>query len=394
MRNRLLPLGLLLLVGACDSPTGLPKGASVRPDPSVARADAGTHYLPGLESLKTVSFGGAELTFWPFTGEIPSRFHPADPMNMLFVGANDPRAIRAALLFLDGVRPGIPFDCVWTDAIGGVQTAYTEPGGWTANVVQIQCGAYGPLRFHLRLWDREAWTLGGAHLEVLIPGTTDHEILNWELPEQLVTFDLTRAGALNAPPAVSEPIFPSPYRNMRRPVYDALPEQLLPLIAGWPGVVPAMGNVPLLTDTRATMLSLASVPGSERVVARQQFTLEFDQVIPRPYCEPAPIYVTGPVRLAQIVVFTPSGNLLSTFHAVGHLQVAPIDPQTGAPGEPYRALVNQRAKGIITDATTLVTRFEMFAELPRNKPGHGTLVVRMSVGPKGAVSFDSAMECN
>ena len=61
-----------------------------------------------------------------------------------------------------------------------------------------ECGTYGPIRFHLRLVKLGALTIGNAHFEVLIPGTTDHQVLSWELAEQLVTYDLARTG-LSAP---------------------------------------------------------------------------------------------------------------------------------------------------------------------------------------------------
>jgi hypothetical protein len=344
-----------------------------------------------IDELKVVTYEGQSLTLWPFTGRSPSRFNPADPMNLIFLGENDPRAIRAALLFVDGNRGG-PFNCTWSDAIGDVQTAYTEPGGWTANAIQLQCGAYSPLRFHLRLWDVGEWSLGGGHLEVLIPGTTDHEILNWELPEQLVALDLQRAGVIGGM-SVSDPLFPSPYRTMLRAVYNGLPDQVRALIAGWPTIVPPVGDIPLLTDQRATVLELTGSVEGEPAVARQRLTFELNQVVPKPFCAHAPVYVTGTVRLDQVVVFTPAGNFVSHFHALGQLDVAPIDPQTGLPGETHRALVNQTARGIITDAVTLVSSFQIFAELPKSVAENEGLVVSLRVGPHGALDFDVTMAC-
>jgi hypothetical protein len=378
-----LPALLLLTVSCTDrvTPTDL----------TISQPADAPSYFVGVDELKTVTYNGESLTFWPFTGRSPSRFDPADPMNLIFVGDNDPRAIRAALLFLDGNRP-IPFDCTWTDAIGDVQTAFTD-AGWTANAIQLQCGEYSPFRFHLRLWDVGDWTLGGGHLEVLIPGTTDHEVLNWEYPEALVALDLQRAGLVIGS-AVSGPIFPSPYRAVHRAVYDALPDVVRALILGWPGIVPAQGDVPLLTDQQATILELAGTVASERVVAKQHLRMELNQTVPKPFCAPTPIHIAGPVRLDQTVIFTPSGNFISHFHAIAHIDVTPIDPQTGQPGEPYRALVNQTARGIITNGATLVSSFSMSTELPKKAAGHGTLILDLRVGPHGAVSYDAALTCN
>lgn len=378
----LLLLPLAALMGCTDHTLTTDVGPGAASD---------LRFANGLDELKTVTYDGASLTLWPFTGRAPSLLAPADPMNLLFIGDNDPRAIRAALLFAAGSRPGLPFDCTWSDAIGDVQTAFTESGGWTANAIQLQCGDYGPLRFHLRLWDVGDWSLGGAHLEVLIPGTTEHEILNWELPELLVANDLGAVGVLQNL-AVSGPIFPSPYRALRRAVYDGLPVPLQQLIAGWPGIVPPVGDVPLLTDERATILDLAGTVAADQGVARQRLNIQFDQVIPTPFCDSTLVQVKGPVRLDQTVVFTKSGNFVSHFHALGHFDVAPIDPQTGALGEPFRALVNQHAKGVITDAITLVTSFQIFAELP--KPGREQLMVNLRVGPHGALAYDFAAICN
>jgi hypothetical protein len=116
-----------------------------------------------------------------------------------------------------------------------------------------------------------------------------------------------------------------------------------------------------------------------------------DRTVPKPICAPTPIYVKGTVRLDQTVVFTPSGNLISHFHVIGHVDVTPIDPVTGAQGETYRGLVNQHAKGIITDGTTLVSAFQIFAEIPKSK--HDALVVSLKVGPHGAVSYTVDAAC-
>jgi hypothetical protein len=217
--------------------------------------------------------------------------------------------------------------------------------------------------------------------------------LNWEYPEQLVLLDLMRAG-LVVNSAQSGPIFPSPYRTLPRPLYDVLPDALRQLILGYPAIVPPQGDVPLLTDEKATILELAGSSSSEHVVAQQHLRMELNQTVPKPFCAPLPIHIAGPVRLDQTVVFTPSGNFLSHFHAIAHVEVTPIDPQTGLPGEPYRALVNQMAKGIITDGATLVSSFSISTELPKNAATHGTLVISLRVGPHGAVSYDAALTCN
>ena len=105
--------------------------------------------------LETIEFGDASLTFWPYTGkDFSSQGH--DPVNLVFVGEADPLDIRAALLALDGNRPGTPpmppFTSRWTDAIGDVQMTYGDEDGWSGSAIQLACGDYAPLRFHLRLF--------------------------------------------------------------------------------------------------------------------------------------------------------------------------------------------------------------------------------------------------
>jgi hypothetical protein len=84
--------------------------------------------------LVTVPFGGKGYTFFPFTARAGSFEEFADPINLLILGDADPRALRAALMFLDGNRSGTPFvdfNCRWKDAIGEVQAAYGVPAGWS-----------------------------------------------------------------------------------------------------------------------------------------------------------------------------------------------------------------------------------------------------------------------
>jgi hypothetical protein len=349
--------------------------------------------------LVTVPFGGSSLEYWPFTGRSPSLSDPSDPMNLLLIGMADPRLIRTALLFLNGDRSAYGFpaafiDCVWKDAIGDVQSAYTTPYGWTANPIQLQCGDYNPLRFHLRLFRAGSWTLGGAHFEVLIPNTDQHEILSWDLARNLVVLDLVRAGILGAAPAYSAPIYPSPYRDIRAAVYNGLPAQLIGLIGG--PVPPVSAPVPLYSDQKAALLSIASESGKTPVVARQDLLINYNQVIPKPFCVVPPataILVTGPVTLTQSVTYTPSGNYSSRFHARGWLNITPIDPNSGPVGEPYRAHINQHSNAVMTDAQTLVSDFWLRVLVPPNSPGRGQYMLKFRIGPNGALTYSLDVDC-
>src|SRR6185503_18651841 len=114
------------------------------------------------------------------------------------------------------------------------------------SVVQLQCGTYGPIRFHIRLFPQGEWTIANAHFELLIPGTADHQVLSWELGEKLVVADFARSGLLGAAPAQLAGLNPAPgYRSIPAVIYNGMPAQLKQIIGG-----PAQTStdVPIGTD--------------------------------------------------------------------------------------------------------------------------------------------------
>src|SRR5690606_11332242 len=111
------------------------------------------------------------------------------------------------------------------------------------------------LRFHLRLYRQGDVTLGAVHFELLIPGTTEHQVLSWELAEQLVTVDLARSGLLGAPPSQTGAINAAPtFRTIPAPIYNGVPVSLRAAIGG------PLANVPdpvgISTNGSATVLTL------------------------------------------------------------------------------------------------------------------------------------------
>ena len=94
------------------------------------RAEAGHGPQPPSD-VKDVLVAGESITLSPYT--TPDFENPSDPINLLFPNA-DPRAIRQALLKLDGVRTGFPpvpgAGCTWTDAMGYEHAAFVEPAGY------------------------------------------------------------------------------------------------------------------------------------------------------------------------------------------------------------------------------------------------------------------------
>lgn len=72
----------------------------------------------------------------------------------------------------------------WSDAIGSQQATFTDQVGWTASVIQLECGSYVPFRFHVRLFKAGEWTVGNAHVDVLISGTEHREVISPRSPRR------------------------------------------------------------------------------------------------------------------------------------------------------------------------------------------------------------------
>jgi len=394
MRTPVLLAAALLAAGlaACGES---PQTPFTSPHPPVA-AELLPDDAPAPGSLVPVTVGAVHREIWPFLSATLES--PDDPVNLIFAGKADPRAIRSALLGLDGNRagfgfpPGAPFDCAWTDAIGSLQGAFVQAGGWRGSAIQLQCGGFGPVRFHLRLFAAGDLTLGGAHFEVLIPGTTDHQVLSWELAEQLVTADLVRSGLLGAAPGSTGPISPVPYRDIPPIIYNGLPAGLQQLAGGPTG--PVSTPVPILTDGSATILTLAGeaepAPGSA-----QHFVIQFDQVIPRPFCAQSPaeyLSVQGPVTFDKTVRVLENGALETRYHASGMLSVAPIDPSSGeATGDPYRAEVDDQQLTSELGLNGWIVGELHQAELPQ-ADGHGRMAETIRVG-QGRTGYTKTIRC-
>jgi len=347
--------------------------------------------------LETVVFGSESLTFWPFTGNDFSG-QGVDPVNLIFVGKADPRDIRAALLSLDGNRPGTPpippFNSIWDDAIGGdVQTSYGEPDGWTGGVIQLACGDFAPLRVHLRLFKMGDWTVGGAHFEMNIPGTADHQVLSWELAEQFVIGDLMRSGLLDGdvPMIPTQQINPSPWRTIPAIIYNSLPELLKEAIGGPPGEV--VTDVPIFSDGYAIILNLAGTVPRVAETRTQSYLATYGQVVPKPFCQSSPddyVYVEGPVQMVMTTSLTDEGVYHSTFRAEGTLAVTSVSP---VPGETLTAEVFQHQDAHFSDATQWATSMMSQHLLPDNAEGAGRLFIHLQVRSDGHSGYRADIRC-
>jgi hypothetical protein len=269
--------------------------------------------------------------------------------------------IRSALLALDGDRsaagfPDVyPFNATWSEAIGNVQTGYTEDGGWTGSVVQLQLGFYEPIRAHLRLFRGEAAdgslvTLGGAHFEVLIPGTTEHQVLSWEIPQLIVMADLARTGLLGAAPMPTGLINQAPsFREISAQIYNGLPPELRALIGG--PMDDVTDPVPLVSDGQGTLLMLAGETPAPLEPDTQTLSVMFDQFIPMPFCSAGPldwVHVSGPVMFQRTGAVDAMGEYSYESTYQGHLVIVPVDITAAPPapaGHPFKAVVHGNQSG-------------------------------------------------
>lgn len=393
-----LGCGALLLLAACDD-----RGQDGLADPAPPAPAFTATGPPAPGALATVTFGGASLDFWPFTGT--DFQNAADPINLVFVGKAEPRALRAALMALDGNRvavgfpAGPPFDCVWKDAVGAIQTSYSTDG-WSASAVQLECGDYSPLRFHVRLFAAGAVTVANAHIDVLIPGTADHEVVSWELAEQLVVADFLRSGLLDGatPVAPTSVINPAPsYRAIDPRVYNGLPAPLIAAIGG--PAQPAAAPVPIPSDGRATALNVAGSTPLQPGVAEAAFTIQFGQFIPKPFCSSGPldwVRVDGPVEVRHTVAIDASGGYEIRARIHGRLQVTPVDILSSPPapiGDTHEAEVVERYFARVSDHQARAASLQLRTLLPTGHPFGGRSKVVLSVGPAGATDHRVEVNC-
>jgi hypothetical protein len=416
-------LGLLVVTG-CESDQLLAPDVTQGLDPRGEEGDWDTEGLEPFQQkdtslifqdgslppagLVTAAFAGESLEFWPYTG-VSFDGEPKDPINLVFVGEARPLQIRAALLALDGDRvafgfpPAYPFDATWTDAIGGdVQTTYSEGNGWIGSVVQLQLGDYEPVRFHLRLFRTGSefgdgvWTLGGAHFEVMIPGTADHQVLSWELAQDLVVADLMRSGLLDvsAPMQPTGPIHAAPaFRDIPPEIYNGLPDDLKMLTGGPSGTV--TDPVPIPSEGEATILNLAQsalvVPGSYTTT----LTLTYDQYVPKPFCSGGPydwLYVSGPVDFHVDVTVTANGRYRYRSGYTGLLQATPVDISTGmAVGEPFQARVGGHQRGVLSSRGGRVLACDR--RLTRPVGGVEIFLTRLKVSTFGRDTYHALTHC-
>ena len=402
-------LGGLLFLFGCSQETPLEPSANDSGTAAVVeKKGVDTEVQDGSiipADLVDIDCFGTNLTCWPFTGAKLDGV-PMDPVNLIFTGNADPVQIRAALLGLDGDRTdyfpdAYPFNQVWKDALsGGVQANYAVEGGWRGGVIQLTLGEYEPIRFHLRLFrtgavmdDGSPITIGAAHFEVLIQGTTDHQVLSWNFAKELVVVDMMRTGLLD--PAVdlmpTGQITPSPvFRTIIPAVYDALPPELLAIIGD-----PVGDPVGIPNDGVAMVIRLT---GSAPVTSGETFattTVTFDQFVPRPYCSEGPgdvLLIQGPVDFHNTVVVDETGRYSYQGGYEGMLTAVPIDTETGQPAGPaFDARVTGNQHGFLDMSSARVKAQDKKITFEGGPPQREHIKFR--IAEKGADRFWAQYKC-
>ena len=391
---------LLMRATACAERPSAPTAPSMEPSRIALDASAGA---PAPTPLVTVQLPTQTVSLWPFTGF--GFGVQSDPVNLIWIGQADPRALRAALLQLDGDRTALgfpnvfPFNCTWHDEPEvQPEVAYTAASGWVGSPIMLECGTYGEARFHLRFFDVGGGvTVGGAPFEVYIPGTLDHQTISWALAEEFVVADFVRTGLLDPtqPYFTTGALNPAPFRTIPAVIYNGIPAALRQAIGG--PVSDVSADVPIPSSGHATILNLGGSVASQPLLAGRRWLQQFDQVIPQPFCAPGPnafLYVVGPVTLQQEIALSSSGTYQSSFHAEGRLNVTPVDPSTGVPmGASYQAVVLETHTSLLSDDAASTAFFTRRSLLPSTAPGHGTFEFGFAVGPDGITRATARSRC-
>ena len=362
---------------------------------SVAGPGAPSAAFVATPDYTSVVVGGETYEFWPWTTHFLNTAAPDDPVNLLLVGEGDPRAVRAALMSLE---PSPILGCTWSDAIGDEQASAAEPVGWTGSAIQLACGAFGPLpRLHLRLFDIGDAVLVGAHYEVQIPGTGEHQVLSYGLAEDLVLNDLLLTGLVDPAGLTLTPqITTLTHKVIPMEVFNLLPADLRVLVTGSPA--DATADVPIPNgDGKVVVVPIAHYAGAA-TGSYQEFTLEYGQGIPKPFCQ-APddwVYVVGPVRLAMTVTIAADGMLERHFRAQGSLSVTPIDVTQDPPaptGPSYWANVTQDQQAWATGTAHWVQSRLHQSMVPSGGADRGQIVEHLRVGTEVPDDYSRTENC-
>jgi hypothetical protein len=353
----------------------------------------------------------ATLSLYPYTRTEFASGADFDPINLVFTSHADPRSIRALLLGLNGDRtaqlapsvpgypPVAPFNCRWHDAIGDMQTAYGGDEGWAGSVIQLACGDFGPVRFHVRLFRLGAFTVANAHFEMLIPGTADHQVLSWERAEELVAYDLLRSGLVDpAGVSVTDVITTAEHRTILKDLWNALASSadgqavlgFVRLDFSAPAPLVSTDQPIRNGDGRATVIPIGGDVTGTTGTTTESVPIEFGQDIPRPFCAGVPrfIHVGGHLDLVKSVTVDAGGGFSSSYQTHGKLSARDL-----VTGSEYFANVAEHQETQMSDDGQSVLATVERKELPSGLADNGSLTTRLKVGPTGVTQFTRRESC-
>jgi hypothetical protein len=394
VKARLVGAGLVvLLLAACQDQIVAPAEGPITLDPAMSMNGPAPAAPAGLETV-------GEVDIWPWTGRDLAGT-TADPINLIFKGDVDVVSLRAALLSLaDGDRTAFgfpdapPFNCTWNDAHGEMQTAYSSGSGWVGSAIQLECGDYAPLRFHIRLFDAGMWVLGAVHFDLLIPDTPQHQVLSWELPQLLVTADFARSGLLSADAEDVALGLPGPVQVIPKAIYDGVPDELKFAVGLPPGEAPAEG-VGVPSDGLATVLTVGAAASVMPGRTQYDLSMPFSQLIPMPFCSKGPtdfVWVEGPVEISVSTRVNRRGVLEVHNTLRGDLDITPFDVLTGQfSGPTFDAQISQVDNAGAGPNGTWINAIQLRKALP---PGVGFLKSHLMTGTNGLARFTRSEKCN
>ena len=130
---------------------------------------------------------------------------------------------------------------------------------------------------------------------------------------------------------------------------------------------------------------------------QQDFTVQFDQVVPKPLCSTGPfdwVYVNGPIQFTLMGSLTQEGEYSYESRLGGKVSVTPVDITQNPPipvGEPFMANVEDRQHGsYVSDAGRVEYSSRRIAP-----QGGGTELQhsRLVVSTNGRDSYRSRSHC-
>jgi hypothetical protein len=233
---------------------------------------------------------------------------------------------------------------------------------------------------------------------MLIPDTADHQVLDWEIAEQIVVGDLLRSGLLDSaqPLAPTGMINAAPsFRAIPGMIYNGLPDDLIMLIGGPPK--PVSADVPLRSDGQGTIVHLAGTVPAPSGMIGSELTVSYDRLVPRPFCVDGPfdwVQISGPVTFSKQVEIDEDGAYHTWDDYHGVLEIVPFDLSSGTPvpvGEPFVARVGGRQRGMQASNTGHIVAVERRLSLETGGPEMS--VVRLQVSESGGSKFRETTRC-